>query len=172
MIDALKRKLGIIDQAPVKTETNKDENMDKQELSSGVDESVVAGLQASVAALTTQLASAVSKIAELNSVIDASKQLEADKEAAAQAAKLADRKDQVTAAVGSANAEAVMSALAGLDDGSFATVLSAMATSSKAEAQTKLFTEQGVDAAADLAKTTAESNATMTYLKSKYQSAK
>ncbi len=168
MIDALKRKLGY-SQAPAEADTNKEEvTMSVTEASK--DQAEMASLQESVTNLTAQLSTALSKVAELASVIETSKQLQAEKEAAALEAKLADRKLKVSEAVGTASADSVMTALAGLDDSSFATVLSAMTVTAKKESETKMFTETGVDGKTDVVKATAEaeSNPVMDYLKSKY----
>lgn len=65
--------------------------------------------------------------------------------AAAETAKLMARKNQIVAAVGTSQADAVMAATSTLDDVSFGAVLSAFAASFEQEAKSKMFTEAGVN---------------------------
>jgi hypothetical protein len=172
VLDTLKRKLGMTPDT-AQAETVKEEvTMSEKETVAAVAENQVdvAALQASVLSLTSQLSDATSKITELNSLVEAATEFNANKEKVALEVKLADRKSKVEAAVGTAKAESVMAAVAGLDDGAFATVLSAMTTSTTTEASTSLFVEQGVDASADVAAIAkaAESNPVLDILQAKY----
>lgn len=173
MIDALKRKLGITPDTAQAETVKEDVTMDVTGTVAAVAEGQVdvAALQASVATLTSQLSDATSKIIELTSLVEAAAEFNSNREKAALEAKLANRKSLVEAAVGTVKADSVMAAVAGLDDGAFATVLSAMTAGTATEADTPLFKEQGVDASADVTAITkaAESNPVLDILQAKYQ---
>lgn len=62
--------------------------------------------------------------------------------------KLAIRREKIVAAIGTDKADGLMAATEGLDDAGFDAIVSALAGSVKAEANTELFKEAGVDAKA------------------------
>jgi hypothetical protein len=177
LIDALKRKLGITPALPqaetvkeVETMEDKDNGgaaLASADTNAGVD---VAGLQASLASLTAELAGANDKIAELTAFAEAATEFQAAQAKAALDAKTAVRKLAVVEAVGTVKADALMAATASLEDGAFNAVMAAMKTTTDTEAETALFKEVGVDATADTSKLAADSNPVMDYLTAKYKS--
>ena len=175
MKDTLKRILGIVP-TPAKAETVKEEvNMTTNvaDTVAKTDPADMATLLASFEAMTSQLAESQSKVAELTTALSMFAEQKAAAEALAAAAKLAARKEKVVMAVGTVKADALMAAMTEMSDGTFDAVLSAMATTVKAEANSPMFKEVGVEGSADPAKLEAEaSNGTMQYLKSQYPTAK
>lgn len=175
MKDTLKRIMGI-GPSPAKAETTVQTETTKEiidmvkpetgEVSQASAESIVAdmaSLSASVAELTSKLSAAEDQIATLSTALANAK---SEKAAAAMDA----RKAKVVAAVGTEKADALLASLSSLTDPAFDAVMDAMSVTSKAEAQSKLFTEQGVDASANVAAVTeaAKSNPVMDLLKAKY----
>lgn len=116
-----------------------------------------------------QVAELVSKLDEANAALAAIAAEKAAMAAEAEAKRLAARKEKVEAAIGTEKAAGLLLATEGLDDAAFNAVVSALAGSVEAEAETELFKEVGVTAEADAAKVVTES-AEMKILKQKYQS--
>lgn len=120
------------------------------------------------------VAVAEAQVAELKAALDAANAALAaaevekiDAEAAAEAQRLAARKEKVEAAIGTEKAAGLLAATENLDDAAFEAVVSALAGSIEAEAKTSLFKETGVAAEADAAQV--EESETMRILKAKYQ---
>lgn len=131
-------------------------------------------IQTELAAVQETLTGLVSALAEMTTKYEgahaALTALTAEKEAmlAVQAAaKLAARQEQIVAAIGTEKAAGLMAATEGLEDAQFKAVISALAGSVDAEANTSLFTEVGVTAEADASKLVEES-AEMRILKQQY----
>jgi hypothetical protein len=178
MIDALKRKLGILPAtvAEAADTAKENETMDVKDkdaaaLAAADTNAVdVAGLQASLASTVAELADAHTKITELSALVEAAKEFNAAQVAAALEVKTAARKLAVVNAVGTVKADALMAATASLEDSAFDAVMAAMTTTAAAEADTALFKEVGVDAEASTT-SLADSNPVMDYLTAKYKSA-
>jgi hypothetical protein len=98
--------------------------------------------------LSAAVAEAASLKEQLATLVAEKQALIAD----ASAKKLAERKEKIVAAVGTAKADAVMAATETLNDEAFAAVVSAMAASFDAEAGTEMFKETGITAEADATK--------------------
>jgi hypothetical protein len=141
-------------------------------------QAVVADLQAQVDAikadLGAQLETAVASLAEMSGKYEVAQAalaaIEAEKAALVAdqvAAKLASRREQIEAAIGTEKAAGLMAATEGLEDVQFNAVISALAGSVNAEASTSLFTEVGVTAEADASKIVEES-AEMRILRQQY----
>lgn len=130
----------------------------------------MASLSASVVALTSQLAEANEKITSLMATIAAADEEKALTAAQAEEAKMSARKAQLVEAVGTTQADALMTVMGDLTDTAFATVLTGMTAAGKKEADSPAFTEAGVDAKADVQAVSkaAESNPVMDYLTAKY----
>lgn len=129
---------------------------------------VISNLQTQVEAVkssfASQLAEAAEALAMMTSKYEAAEAalatLAAEKvatEVAAKAAKLTARKAQVEAAIGTDKAAGLMLATEGLDDASFEAIVTALAGSVDAEAQSTLFQEIGATGVVDAAKIVAES---------------
>lgn len=137
-------------------------------------DSMKAQLESVSADFGTKLAEAEGKIAEMTALLEAA-QAELAAVAAEKAVmvanaltvKLAARKEKIVASIGTEKADALMAATEGLDDAAFEAVVSAMAGSVEAEANTDLFKEVGVTAEADAAKVI-EKSEEMKLLESKY----
>lgn len=116
--------------------------------------------------LAAQLEAAQARLAELE-------QFAADAEAAkqallaeAEAKRLQVRKDQIVAAVGTARADALMTATEALDEAAFNAVVSALTVTAQTEKQSVMFTETGVSGSADATKV--EESPEMKILKARY----
>lgn len=173
MKDTLKRMLGLSPDTAKAEDTEKDVTMDALDtgaVTPAADANAVdvAALQASLATAVSELADAQTKIAELSGLVAAATEFAAAKDKAALEAKLSARKAKVTAALGTAKADAFMAATASMEDTAFDAVMSAMATTAATEADTALFKDVGVDAEVDQTKVSAETNGVMDYLTSKY----
>lgn len=114
-----------------------------------------------VADLQTQLAAAVAKNAEFE------EQLKSEAEKAA-AVKLAARKSKIVAAIGEAQADAVLEATKNMEDAQFETVVAAFAGRAAVEAKSVLFTEVGVDAATATPQANGAVSEEMKLLRQKY----
>lgn len=130
-------------------------------------EAMVAQAEEAVANLTAQLAEANAALAEFRTAAEAAEADKANLIAQAAAQKAASRKEKVVAAIGTEKAEGLLAATENLDDAAFEAVVSALAGSIEAEAQTNLFKEEGVAAEADAGKVVEESKE-MKILKAKY----
>lgn len=115
----------------------------------------IAELAAQLATVTATLAEKeqaytemAAKYAEAQATLEAAEAAKADLAAQAAAEELQRRTDAVVKAVGTDKAEAVLAATAGLPREQFNVIVSAMATSVDAEANTKMFTETGAAAEA------------------------
>lgn len=123
------------------------------------------------AALETALAAvadADKRVAELSGLVEslqgAAEKMKADAEATAAAARL----EKITSIVGATKAQAVADSTKGLSDEQLSVVLNAMAAAATAEAQSKMFTEQGAAAQADVAAHVAGESEEMRILREKY----
>lgn len=150
----------------------------------------LAELQAQFDAFKAEAAADVADLsAKLTEALDAMKSLEAErdsmsaklKEAAdaaakmaadAAAAKLAARKEKITAAVGTARADAVFAAVEGMEDAQFEAVLSVMSAAGTAEAQSAMFTEQGASVEVDPVAASEGVSKEMQILRAKYGAGK
>lgn len=117
-----------------------------------------AELQAQMAEATAALTALQAQFAELSekyetaqAALNATEAAKAELAAQAQAKELAERKEAIVKAVGTDEADAVLAAMADLPREQFNTIVSAMAASVDAEAQTEMFTEQGAAAEAPVA---------------------
>jgi hypothetical protein len=124
--------------------------------------SALTELQAAFAELTTKFEEAQADLA----VVENEKKELATK---AEEARLVARKEKIVAAVGTSQADALMAAVGGLEDAQFNAVVSAMATSREAEANTEAFQEIGVSANADASKVAVEKSALEAKLEEKYR---
>lgn len=102
--------------------------------------------------LTAQFAELSGKYEQAQAALEALAKEKAEMIAAAAAAKLEARKAQVVAAIGTEKADGLMAATENLDDVQFNAVLSALAGSVSAEADTAMFKEVGVTAEVDAVK--------------------
>lgn len=169
MMDALKRKLGLIPETATAEKLEEDLTMDNttnEALAAALAQDV-AGLQATVTNLTSQLTESQSKIAELNALVTAAADFQVAQEKAALDTKLAARFKEIEATVGTEKASALMAATTSLDDSAFSAVVNAMKVAGTTEANTSLFSEQGVDAEVDPTKLAA--NGVEDILRAKYQ---
>lgn len=126
----------------------------------------VASLTASLQEATTALATANAQIAELTALVNQAATFKAEAEKAAQATKLAARKEKAVLTVGTEKADKLMTATAGMEDEQFNTVLSVMASTMSTEETSDLFTEQGVEGNADTS--AVQTNKTLELLQAKY----
>lgn len=167
MIKALQRKLATL--AGDAGETHKDVQMDvKPTPEATLSAEDVLALRAALDESKAALEAANGKIVALTAIVDEAAEFKASKEKAEADAKLNARKDKVVAAVGTAQAEAIIAATASMDDTGFDAVMAALSVKAVAETSGALFKEVGVDAEADQTKVQAGSNGVMDYLTSKY----
>lgn len=103
---------------------------------------------AQLASQTEQLSAIQAQLAEAQALLAAVEDAKATLVADAKAAKLAARKESIVAAVGTSRADALMTATESLDEVQFTAVVSAMAMSFEAEAESPMFKESGVAAEA------------------------
>jgi hypothetical protein len=103
---------------------------------------------ATLAEKEQQLAELTAQFAEAKATLEAAETAKADLAAQAAAEELQRRTAAVVKAVGTDKAEAVLAATTGLPKEQFNVIVSAMATSVDAEANTKMFTETGAAAEA------------------------
>lgn len=89
------------------------------------------------------------QVDELKAQVEALQAAQAESEAKAADAKLAQRRARIEAALGSERGEAVMAVTANLTDENFEVVVDAMRAAGDKEAQSPMFQEQGVEATAD-----------------------
>lgn len=168
MKDALKRMLSHFGTETAQAEyKEEDVNMDVNDTGGSAADAVE--LSTSLASVTEKLTAAQARIDELTAVLEAAGEFKAKAEKQALDAKMDARKVKIVAAVGTENADKLMSATAGLEDAQFDAVLAVAGVSSKVEAQTAPFKEVGVDAKADASKLA--SNPTMDILLAKYPQA-
>jgi hypothetical protein len=156
LLDDLKKKMGV---KPVETKEEEMNVEDKAQVELAAHEAVVAELatlKASFEAQAAQLATALEAIETVKAEAEAAKaalaavaEEKAQAEAAAKAEKLAKRRAAVEANIGSDKADAFMDATKELDDTAFAAICSAMAGTAKAEAESELFKEVGVETKAE-----------------------
>lgn len=155
MLDAIKKKLGVLPEQP------KEDEMTKEELAAQTAnyEAAVAQAQAAQAELATLKASFEEQAAAMASMkeqlesaqatLAANQEAQAKAEAAAKQAKMDTRLATLKAAVGDEKAAEVMEATKELNDQAFAAICSAMETTAKAEANSPMFKEVGVETKAD-----------------------
>lgn len=122
-------------------------------------------LSTALSAALTAVAEADGKVAEAVAKAAALEAQLAEFKTQAEAARLTARKDKLVAAVGTARADALMTATQGTDDTAFEAVISALTVSASLEGKTKLFVEQGADAQADASKTVPVESETMKIVK-------
>lgn len=162
MLDKLKKKLGImpanpeasqeVTQAGALPEQQKEETMnveEKAQVELASHEAVVAELAAMKTEMASFKAAADAMKAEYEEKLSAYAAAEEKAKADAVAAKLATRRAAVEANIGTDKADAFMEATKELDDTAFAAICSAMAGSAKAEAESELFKEVGVETKAE-----------------------
>jgi archaellum component FlaC len=106
-------------------------------------------LKASFAQVTEALASTKAELEGAKAALAAVAEEKAQAEAAAKAEKLAQRRAAVEANIGTDKADAFMDATKELNDTAFAAICSAMAGTAKAEAESELFKEVGVETKAE-----------------------
>lgn len=119
----------------------------------GVDMSVVDNgisaefeqLKADFSAQGEQLKAALEQVASLQEFAQAANAAKAQAEAEAKQVKMDARKATITESVGTSKADALLAATENLDDASFAAIMGAMAVNAKAEEQSPMFSEQGID---------------------------
>jgi hypothetical protein len=132
---------------------------------------VVAGLSAELATAVAALTDMTANFEAAQAALNALTAEKAEMVVKAEAAKFTARKEKVVLAIGTEKADGLMLATQGLDDVAFEAVVSALAGSVDAEAETSLFKEVGVQASADTTKIVAESSE-MKLIKQKYNGAK
>ena len=127
--------------------TEVDEEMKLEELQAQVTE-----LQGAVEAKDVELSAALSKVNELNQALEASEALvagfkaeQAAKEQAAKEAAVAARKASLEAAIGTEQAESLLTSLEGVTDAQFDAVVASLQVASKGEKESALFNEMGAD---------------------------
>lgn len=118
---------------------------------------------------TKALTDAKAQIAELSAIIQTNKEMTAAAEAKALEAKMASRKEQIVAAVGTDKAETLMNSTKDLDDKSFSAVMAVVTLSVDKEANTPLFKEAGVDGKVDADKAVDEGSSLRALLVAKYK---
>jgi chaperonin cofactor prefoldin len=128
--------------------------------------SELSGKYASLEAAFTELTSNFESAQTALAAVEAEKKELATK---AEEARLVARKEKIVAAVGTSQADALMAAVGGLEDAQFNAVVSAMATSREAEANTEAFQEVGVSGHADASKVAVEKSALEAKLEEKYR---
>lgn len=156
LLDDLKKKMG---GKPVETKEEEMTVETKAQVELAAHEAVVAELatlKASFEAQAAQLATALEAVETIKAEAEAAKAAVAEFEAAAaqakadaHAAKMAKRQAAVEANLGTDKAAAFMEATKELDDTAFAAICSAMAGTVKAEAESELFKEVGVETKAE-----------------------
>lgn len=155
MLDKLKKKLGL---APVTQEASQEPEHKEEDMSveTQVDMADLSALTAELGELKASFAQVSEALATTQSQLEAAQaalQVVAEEKAAAEAAakaeKLATRRAAVEANIGTDKADAFMEATKELDDTAFAAICSAMAGSAKAEAESELFKEVGVETKAE-----------------------
>lgn len=177
MKDTLKRMLGITQAPPASAEElPKDVTMNVTDEATGLaapDAGTVdvAGLEATVAALTSQLAEANNRNAELTELVAQATEFQASLVKQAAEAKTASRLASLVTVMGDAQAATMNASLASLSDEAFNGVLASLGAKSVAEASTPLFTEVGVDGEVDDKKLADETKGSgvMDYLTAKYK---
>lgn len=150
MLDAIKKKLGMSPSIKEEVDMTVD-NKAPVELSSDM-EAVVAELSTIKASFAEQATQVASLMTQLEAAQTALAEVEAAKAALATEAKnkqLEARKQRVEAAIGEAKAPAMLTATEQLDDAQFEAIVSAMAASFDAEADSPAFKEAGVSAKAE-----------------------
>lgn len=125
-------------------------------------EANLAELQGSFAELNTKYTEAIAKLADAEAA-------KASLLAASATAKLAARKEKLEFAVGTEKADALLSALEGVDDAAFESVVSSLTMNLDAESKSKMFAENGVTAEANAEKVV-ESGSLKAKLEEKYKS--
>lgn len=155
MLDALKKKLGVLPE-----QQKEDEMKDNQSaISAEQYEAAVAEAQTAQAELATLKASFDEQAAVMASMkeqleaaqatLAANAEAQAKAEADAKQAKLDARMASLKAAVGDEKAAEVFEATKELNDTAFAAIRSAMETTAKAEAESPMFKEVGVETKAE-----------------------
>lgn len=120
-------------------------------VSADASQETVVQLSAALEAVTSKLATAEAKIAELTSLVDAATEFKAHAEKQAAELKAKARKEKLEAAVGTAKAGAMLTATASLDDAAFDSIVAAMTTTLTVESNTPAFKEVGVEGEASKA---------------------
>lgn len=146
MLDAIKKKLGMVEAQPVAEVVEQVVEASTEQV---VDMAVFAEMSETLASQVTKLATLVKSLADAN---EALAQLKADKEAVeltVKQTKMAARRAIVEAAIGTEKADAFLAATEMLEDAQFNSVSSALAGSVKAEAETAMFKDVGHDAQAE-----------------------
>lgn len=146
MLDAIKKKLGmdqvVKEKEPEMTTENKQASAEMT--------AQLAELTEKFSAKEAELSALLEKTASLEAALKEAQEFKAKAEAEAKAVKMAARKTAVEANLGTVKAAEFLAATEALDDKTFETLCSAMATSLKAEAESPLFKEVGVDAKTDV----------------------
>ena len=156
---ALKKILGM---SPSQQEGTENMSVDNTEAMAEL-----SALKASFAEQSKQLQAALSQVESLKEFAEMAANAKAQAEAEAKNIKMAARKSAIEMNVGTGKADALLGATENLDDTAFAAIMSAMETNAKAEAESPLFKEQGVDGKVeDVSKLTETKE--MTALKKKY----
>lgn len=177
MLDKLKKALGGKEAA--KPVEQLEVKLDTTEVQAAIDAAVATvsaefgefktSAEAAMLEAAEKITSLEAALAEANAALEAANADKAQAVVDAAALKAAARKEKVIAAVGTERAPALLTVTEGMEDAAFDAVLSALSTGAKAEAESPLFTEVGVDAQADTAKVVESESAEMKILKAKYK---
>jgi hypothetical protein len=171
MLDALKRKMGI---SPTAKEVKMKNPADAVvELAVNVTElPAFTELTAAFASQAETLAAVVEELAQAKFALAAVQEAKELALSQAKKIKMDARRVTVEASIGTAKADAFLSATEALDDTAFASVASALAGSVEAEANTALFTEVGVTGEATPESLPEAKSQEMKILEAKYKAAK
>ena len=150
MKEELRRMLGLARTAPAPTEAVQ-----------------VGEHAADVAKLVAELAASRAREVALADAVQKVEQMVAEADALAHTAKLATRKSTLLAAVGTARGEALYKGAEDMSDAHFAVVMQAVGMAQVKEKADPLFNEAGIEAEADIAKTSGQT-AVLDYLKALY----
>lgn len=131
----------------------------------------VAGLQATIAALSTQLSVANANVAELTELVAQAAEFQTNQLKVAAEAKSASRLAGLASVLGDEQAATMNASLASLSDDAFDGVLASLGAKSKTEAASPLFKEVGVDGEIDDKKLADDTKGSgvMDYLTAKYK---
>lgn len=147
MLSALAKNLGLVPDMAVAT-VNVPDKVQAEIAKLNAD---LAALQAEASEVSAALATAVeavkaadAKVAEMQAAVEAAVAAKAEAEKIVADMKVSARKSEIVAAVGEAQADAILFATEGLDDAKFKSVLAAFGTAQAKESESTMFTEQGV----------------------------
>lgn len=169
MLDAIKKKLGIVeaaipDVASVDMEAFAKLQSDYDSLQAAFAEHATAAAE-----VAEKLVSATEVITQATAIVEQANLEKAAALAEVKAVKMAARKAVVVANIGEEKADAFLAATEMLEDTAFDAVTGALAGSMKAEAESVLFKEVGVEAKVDATAEAVTESAEMTILKKKYK---